>query len=68
MMDQKKQYTEDLGRYLGHIDSHLTKLTSRINEHDCCILSDFDQLQKLVSEAQNLAPCCVFSPILSGTL
>ena len=54
-MDQKKQYTEDLGRYLGHIDSHLTKLTSRINEHDCCILSDFDQLQKLVSEAQNLA-------------
>jgi diadenylate cyclase len=54
-MDQKEQYTEDLGRYLGHIDSQVTKLSANIHEHDCCILSDFDQLQKLVSEAQNLA-------------
>lgn len=54
-MDPNELYIQDLSRYMGRIDSQLNKLKSTIQDQDCCILSDFEQLQKLVSEAQNLA-------------
>ncbi|WP_071396938.1 sporulation-specific diadenylate cyclase CdaS [Bacillus tuaregi] len=54
-MEQKEQYMENLHRYMGHIESHINKVKAIMHEHDCCILTDLDQMQKLVSEAQNLA-------------
>lgn len=54
-MDQKEQYTQDLSNYMGHIDSQIAKINASISQHDCCILTDLNQLLKLVSETQNLA-------------
>lgn len=54
-MDQRVQYSQGITNYLDHISYQLDKINETLNEHDCCILSDFDELQKLVSEAQNLA-------------
>jgi len=54
-MEHKEQYMEHLHRYMGHIESHVNKIYATIHEHDCCILSELDQMQRLVSEAQNFA-------------
>lgn len=54
-MDQREQYTQGISNYLDNISQQLDKINETLNDHDCCILSDFDELQKLVSEAQNLA-------------
>jgi uncharacterized protein (TIGR00159 family) len=54
-MNQREQYTQGISNYLDNISQQLDKINETLNDHDCCILSDFDELQKLVSEAQNLA-------------
>lgn len=54
-MDQREQYTQGISNYLENISQQLTTINETLYDHDCCILTDFDELQKMVSEAQNLA-------------
>lgn len=54
-MEQREQYNQSITNYLAEIQTQLHKMYETLHNHDCCILSDFDQLQKLVSEAQSLA-------------
>jgi diadenylate cyclase len=64
-MDKHQQYIEDLNRYMDNIQEQLNKLNSVLKQEDCCILSDFDLLQKSVSEAQNIAAAYYLQSYLS---
>lgn len=49
------QYKNDVDRYIESIKDQLAKLSGTWNVQNCCILEDFELLQKQVMEAHNLA-------------
>lgn len=51
----KEQYTNDLNRYIANLQVQLQRLSDTWDAYNCCILSDFEKLQKLLTEAHNLA-------------
>ncbi|QVY59979.1 sporulation-specific diadenylate cyclase CdaS [Cytobacillus gottheilii] len=50
-----EQYKNDVDRYIVSIKNQLQKLSGSWNIQSCCILEDFELLQKQVMEAHNLA-------------
>lgn len=48
------QYQNDIERYVNDIQGQLNHLSSSWKEINCCILTEFEKLQKLVNEAHNL--------------
>ncbi|KAF0824600.1 sporulation-specific diadenylate cyclase CdaS [Cytobacillus firmus] len=55
MIYGEDQYRKDLNRYIGNIDDQIHSLSKTLEEFSCCILSDFETLQKTVAEAHTIA-------------
>lgn len=55
MIYGEEQYRKDLNRYIGNIDDQIHSLSKTLEEFSCCILTDFETLQKTVAEAHTIA-------------
>ncbi|MDQ0270359.1 sporulation-specific diadenylate cyclase CdaS [Cytobacillus purgationiresistens] len=49
-----EQYQNDLERYVNDIQGQLNHLSHSWREFNCCIMTEFETLQKLVNEAHNI--------------
>lgn len=65
MVYEDKQYQSDIGRYIKEIEAQTMVIQDTLTEMNCCILSDFEKLQKLVSDAQSLASSYYLQSYLS---
>ncbi|GLB59448.1 sporulation-specific diadenylate cyclase CdaS [Cytobacillus sp. NCCP-133] len=65
MIYGEEQYRNDLNRYISSIDEQLHSLSKTLEDFNCCILSDFEKLQKMVTEAQNIASTYYLQSYLS---
>jgi diadenylate cyclase len=61
----ENHYKSDLARYFRDIEGQLGAVEDTMKELDCCILTEFEKLQKLVSDAQNLASTYYLQTFLS---
>jgi diadenylate cyclase len=61
----EKHYRSDLVRYFRDIEGQLGTVETTMKELDCCVLTEFEKLQKLVSDAQNLASTYYLQTFLS---
>ncbi|MDZ5473746.1 sporulation-specific diadenylate cyclase CdaS [Bacillus sp. 31A1R] len=65
MVYEDKQYQSDINRYLKEMDTQILKIQDTLAEMNCCILSDFEKLHHLVTDAQGLASSYYLQSYLS---
>ncbi|KON87632.1 hypothetical protein AF332_12860 [Sporosarcina globispora] len=65
MIYGEDQYRKDLNRYIGNIDDQIHSLSKTLEDFSCCILSDFEALQKTVTEAHAIASTYYLQSYLS---
>ncbi|UII54370.1 sporulation-specific diadenylate cyclase CdaS [Cytobacillus spongiae] len=65
MYYEDSQYRNDIQMYLEKIQDRTDLICSTLAESSCCILTDFEQLHSLVSEAQGLASSYYLQSFLS---
>jgi diadenylate cyclase len=59
------QYRKDLNRYIDNIDSQIHSISKTLEDFSCCILSDFENLQRAVTEAHTIASTYYLQSYLS---
>ncbi|EIJ78429.1 hypothetical protein PB1_12754 [Bacillus methanolicus PB1] len=55
MKRDEDQFIADLTKYIFEIKEDLTKIEENLNDTDCCILSNFEHLARLVTDIQTIA-------------
>jgi diadenylate cyclase len=62
---EQKRFQQDVKLMLSTIQEKTNSIQETISEEDCCILSEFDLLLKLVSDAQSVASSYYLESYLS---
>jgi diadenylate cyclase len=55
LKEDADQFIDDLTRYIFEIKKDLAKIEANLNDTDCCILSNFEHLARLVTDIQTIA-------------